>query len=107
MTSFDAFSEKCLSQSALRDLTGRWAPLVMVAIADGATRFGEIERRIGGSNARTITQTLRTLEADGLVERTMDGARPAYSLTPSGADVAEAMRALLDALYAHLGTRAT
>ncbi|WP_157975762.1 helix-turn-helix domain-containing protein [Brachybacterium sp. YJGR34] len=103
--SFDAFSAQCPSQSALRDLTGRWVPLVMVALDDGATRFGEIHRRVGGSSERMISQTLRTLEEDGFVQRTMDGARPAYTLTEGGHAVAGRFRELLETLYSHLGTQ--
>lgn len=101
---FDAFNEQCLSQSALRDLTGRWVPLVMVALDEGATRFSEIHRRIGGSNERMIAQTLRTLESDGLVVRSMDSGRPSYTLTDGGRAVAARFRDLIGALYEHLST---
>lgn len=103
---FDAFSELCPSQSALRDLTGRWAPLVLIALDDGLTRFGEIRRRIGGSSERMIAQTLRTLEADGFVERSIENGRPAYALTDGGRAVAASFRGLINTLYAHLGTQA-
>lgn len=99
---FDAFSAMCPSQTVLRDLSGRWVPLVLVTLDDGATRFSEIHRRIGGSSERMIAQTLRTLEDDGFVRRSMDGTRPAYTLTDSGRTVAMRFRELIDALYLHL-----
>jgi DNA-binding HxlR family transcriptional regulator len=104
---FDAFNASCPSQSALRDLTGRWVPLVLIALDDGATRFGEIHRRIGGSNERMIAQTLRTLEVDGFIHRSMDCGRPAYLLTAGGRAVAARFRDLIETLYAHLGTQAS
>lgn len=103
---FDAFNAQCLSQATLRDLTGRWVPLVLIALDDGARRFGEVHRRIGGSSERMIAQTLRTLEADGFVERGTDEGRPAYALTDGGRAIAERFRGVLDALYAHLGSHA-
>lgn len=80
---FDAFNASCPSQSALRDLTGRWVPLVLIALDDGATRFGEIHRRIGGSNERMIAQTLRTLRGRRL-HPPLDGLRPPRVLVDSG-----------------------
>ncbi|MCW1249881.1 helix-turn-helix transcriptional regulator [Acaricomes phytoseiuli] len=106
-TAFDAFSAMCPSQSVLRDLTGRWVPLVMIALDDGSTRFGEIHRRIGGSNERMIAQTLRMLEVDGFVERAMDEGRPAYRLTEGGRQVTARYRDLIEALYSHLAVQDT
>lgn len=99
---FDVFSALCPSQSTLHDLTGRWVPLVMIALDDGLDRFGEIHRRIGGSSERMIAQTLRMLEADGFVERSVSDGRPAYELTDGGRAVAARFRDLVDALYSHL-----
>lgn len=104
---FDAFDALCPSQSTLRDLSGRWVPLVLIALDDGARRFGEVHRRVGGSSERMIAQTLRTLESDGFVEREMDGGRPAYSLTDGGRAITLRFRDVLDALYAHLESRAS
>jgi len=99
---FDAFSAMCPSQSVLRDLAGRWVPLVLIALDDGATRFGQIHDRVGGSSERMIAQTLRTLQDDGFVQRSMEGARPSYTLTDGGHEVAVRFRDLVDALYTHL-----
>lgn len=101
-TGFDAFSARCPSQSVLRDLTGRWVPLVLVALDDGPMRFGEVHRRVGGSSERMVAQTLRMLEEDGFVQRSMDGARPVYTLTDGGHTIAVRFRELIDAMYIHL-----
>ncbi|MGO1591929.1 MAG: winged helix-turn-helix transcriptional regulator [Ancrocorticia sp.] len=102
---FNVFDQRCPSQSTLRDLSGRWVPLVMMALDEGMTRFGEIHRRIGGSNERMISQTLRMLEDDGLVERMAAAGRPAYQLTAGGHDIAARYRELVDALYTHLSAQ--
>ncbi|MFT4233675.1 MAG: helix-turn-helix domain-containing protein [Microbacterium sp.] len=100
-STFDAFSAQCPSQATLRDLTGRWVPLVLIALDEGITRFGELHRRIGGSSERMLAQTLRMLEQNGFVERGA-GPRPAYTLTEGGRAVAGRYRELLDTVYAHL-----
>lgn len=101
---FDVFDERCPSRGALLDVTGRWGALTLLALASGATRFGEIHRMIGGSSERMLAQTLRSLEADGLVTR--GGAargRPAgYALTGPGREVASRVERLVDALYGAL-----
>lgn len=99
----DVFDPRCPSRAALRDVTGRWAPLVLIALDDGATRFGDLRRGIGGSNERMLSQTLTTLVADGLVDRTLDEKdRPLYRLTPGGRDVTARLRDLRTAIYTHL-----
>lgn len=99
----DVFDARCPSRSLLRDVTGRWAPLVLIALDDGATRFGDLHRRIGGSNERMLSQTLTTLTADHLVRRSLDDAgRPRYELTEDGHEIARRARDLRDAVYQHL-----
>lgn len=99
----DVFDPRCPSRRALRDVTGRWAPLVLLALDEGAVRFGDLRRSIGGSNERMLSQTLTTLTADGLVDRTLDeNDRPFYQLTPGGRSIAARLRDLRDAIYTHL-----
>ncbi len=103
---FDVLSIGCPSHAAMRDVTGRWAPLVLLALEEGCTRFGEIHRRVGGSSERMIAQTLRTLQGDRVVERSVDpDGRPLYGLTPTGRDIARRVRDLSEAVYAHLASR--
>ena len=100
---FDVLDVHCPSHDVMRDLSGRWAPLVLLALGEGLTRFGQIHRRVGGSSERMISQTLRILREDGIVERVVDpDGRPAYALTPSGQEIAERVRDLVGALYSHL-----
>lgn len=101
---FDVFDERCPSRGALLDVTGRWGALTLLALARGATRFGEIHRMIGGSNERMLAQTLRSLEADGLVTRggAGRGRSAGYALTGPGGEVAVRVDGLVDALYGAL-----
>lgn len=100
---FDVLDARCPSYATMQDVTGRWAPMVLLALDEGLTRFGQIHHRVGRSSERMISQTLRTLQNDGVVQRTLDDdGRPSYSLTPTGRDIAARVRDLSQAIYAHL-----
>lgn len=103
----DVFNSQCPSRAMLRDVTGRWAPLILIALEDGLTRFGDLHRRIDGSNQRMLSQTLGVLAEDGLITRRVDdGGRPRYELTNDGHDITRRVRHLRDAIYRHLASTA-
>lgn len=60
----------------LRTLTHRWALEILMVLAAGPTRYSELLRGIPGINQRLLTERLKELEADGLVDRTEDRDRP-------------------------------
>tara|TARA_R110002020_G_scaffold25127_15_gene81820 strand:+ start:1527 stop:1910 length:384 start_codon:yes stop_codon:yes gene_type:complete len=65
----------------------KWAVLVVILLADGPVRFNELKRRIDVISQRMLTFTLRALERDGLVTRTVYASVPPkveYALTPLG-----------------------
>jgi len=65
----------------------KWTVLVVMLLADGPLRFNELKRRIGGISQRMLTFTVRGLERDGLVQRTVFPPVPPrveYALTPLG-----------------------
>lgn len=65
----------------------KWSVLVIVTLGDGPCRFNELKRRIGGVSQRMLTLTLRGLERDGLVTRTVFPTVPPrvdYELTTLG-----------------------
>ena len=66
---FDVLDPGCPSRSVLRHLTDRWTPLVVGVLAVGPARFGEVRDQVGGVTAKVLTQTLRSMERDGLVSR--------------------------------------
>lgn len=69
----------------------------MYALEDGSVRYGELERRIEGISKKMLTQTLRRLERDGLVERHVTPTVPLiveYSLTPLSGTLLEPMKEL-------------
>ncbi|MGO1949532.1 MAG: winged helix-turn-helix transcriptional regulator [Mycobacteriaceae bacterium] len=102
--SMDVLNRFCLSRSVLRDVTGRWAPLVLLALDENApARFGDLHRAVDGCSERMLSQTLRTLTDDGFVTRGEEhGHHPVYGLTDGGRTLVPHLRGLRDALYAHL-----
>ncbi|WP_037684493.1 helix-turn-helix domain-containing protein, partial [Streptomyces griseus] len=65
-------------------VTARWATLVLVDLMEGPQRWSELRRRAGGVSDKMLAQTLRDLEAGGLITRTVHADRPPtvqYALT--------------------------
>ena len=75
----------------------KWSVLVVSRLGSGAMRFNELRRSIGGISQRMLTLTLRGLERDGLVTRTVFPTIPPrvdYALTPLGRDLLQPVSAL-------------
>ncbi|WP_018330662.1 winged helix-turn-helix transcriptional regulator [Actinomycetospora chiangmaiensis] len=86
----DLFDASCPSRQALDRIGDRWSVLVVSTLAAGTLRHGEIAGRIGGITPKMLTQTLRGLERDGLVRRTVYAEVPPrveYALTGLGRDL--------------------
>lgn len=94
---FDVMSPRCPSRTVLRHVVDRWTPLVVTALEEGPLRFTEIRRRVGGVTPKVLTQTLRSMERDGLVTRSQAGGVPPrvdYDLTPLGLSLRAPVAAL-------------
>jgi DNA-binding HxlR family transcriptional regulator len=75
----------------------KWSVLVVTRLGDGPKRFNALKRAIGGISQRMLTLTLRGLERDGLVTRTVFPTIPPrvdYALTPLGRDLLQPVSAL-------------
>lgn len=82
----------------------KWSVLVVMLLSNGPRRFNEIRRLIGGISQRMLTLTLRGLERDGLVTRTVFPTIPPrvdYELTELGASLGAPIRALGEWAYAN------
>jgi DNA-binding HxlR family transcriptional regulator len=81
-------SENCPIRNLLCRLGDKWSLLVLVSLnANGVMRFGDLQRSIGDISGRMLTVTLRSLEVDGLISRTIYPEVPPrveYALTGSG-----------------------
>ncbi len=68
----------------------KWTVLVIVQLKGGPLRFSEIKRRLGSISQKMLTTTLRALERDGFIKRTVFPTVPPrvdYALTPLGSDL--------------------
>ena len=84
-------------EGALDVVRKRWKASVVLELAEGGMRFGELHGRLPAVSHKVLTEVLRELEADGLLSRTvLPGRRKAvaYGLTPSGAKLVPILRAL-------------
>ncbi|MFE7759929.1 winged helix-turn-helix transcriptional regulator [Streptomyces sp. NPDC057438] len=87
----------CPHRLVLEHVTSRWGVLVLIALLERPYRFSELRRAIGRVSEKMLTQTLQTLERDGLVHRDAKPVIPPrvdYSLTDLGREAAEQVRAL-------------
>jgi len=83
----DAFIKICPSRAVLARVGEKWTLMALVALKNGAKRFGVLQRELEGVSQKMLTQTLRGLERDGLVSRVPhDGRllRVDYALTSRG-----------------------
>ncbi|QYG91683.1 helix-turn-helix transcriptional regulator [Iamia sp. SCSIO 61187] len=90
--------EDCEVRQILDRIADKWSLLVIALLAQETMRFTELQRRIDGVSQRMLTVTLRHLERDGLVHRTVHPVVPPrveYTLTPLGASLRETIQALV------------
>ncbi|NYI05231.1 winged helix-turn-helix transcriptional regulator [Allostreptomyces psammosilenae] len=91
--------DDCGIRDVLDRIGDKWSVLVMVELAKGVRRFRELQRAIPGISQRMLTLTVRRLERDGLVERTVHATVPPqveYELTPMGRGLTAQLRALFE-----------
>lgn len=100
-------TEDCRAVSSILARVGdKWTVLIVVLLGDGPKRFNEIRRMVGGISQRMLTFTLRGLERDGLVTRTVFPTTPQrvdYELTTLGSTLWEAVEPLSSWARAHVG----
>ena len=92
------------SREVLTLLAEKWTAFVLYALAGGTKRHGQLRREIAGISQKMLTQTLRRLERDGLVARTMYPQVPPrveYALTPLGQTLGALVCAICDWAAAH------
>lgn len=102
----DPYSAGCPSRRLLDRIGDKWTVLIVGALAEGPRRFSELRRTIDGVSQKMLTQTLRGLERDGLVTRTVHAEVPPrveYQLTPAGRTLREPLKALERWSIEHFG----
>ncbi|MDQ3074191.1 MAG: helix-turn-helix transcriptional regulator [Pseudomonadota bacterium] len=96
----------CRSVAPVLNRVGdKWSMLIVMMLADGPRRFSELKRAIDGISQRMLTLSLRGLERDGLVTRTVTPSIPPrvdYELTELGASLREPVKALGEWAFEHI-----
>lgn len=104
---YDAFLADCPSRQLLGRISDKWVGLTIAALHESGTlRYSELSRRIAGISQKMLTQTLRSLERDGLVSRTITPTVPVtveYALTPLGESLQEVMLGIKSWAETHMG----
>ncbi|MER5941782.1 helix-turn-helix domain-containing protein [Streptomyces sp. NPDC001928] len=88
---YDAFLKSCPTNQLLDRISDKWVSLVVAALAAGPMRYSDLGRKIAGVSPKMLTQTLRSLERDGLLTRTVTPSVPVrvdYELTVLGQNLA-------------------
>lgn len=95
----DAYARHCPTRQLLDRIGDKWSVLILLLLGDGEMRFNGLKRRIGGISQKMLSQTLRSLERDGLVTREVEATMPVtvtYGITPLGRDLLAALRLMID-----------
>ncbi|MFF5481495.1 winged helix-turn-helix transcriptional regulator [Streptomyces sp. NPDC012935] len=101
---YDAFLKSCPTNQLLDRLSDKWVSLVVAALSAGPMRYSDLGRKIAGVSPKMLTQTLRSLERDGLLTRTVTPSVPVrvdYELTPLGHGLALLLTAVKDWAETH------
>jgi len=91
------YAADCPTRMALDRVGDKWAVLILLLLADRSLRFNELRRRIEGISQKMLSQTLKSLERDGLIGREAFATVPVtveYSITPLGQTLTGAVDAL-------------
>jgi DNA-binding HxlR family transcriptional regulator len=93
------FPAQCPSRTLLDHVTSKWGVLVLLALGIDTMRWSELRRCIEGISEKMLAQTLKTLEADGLIRRVAQPVVPPhveYNLTAEGRELHDRLRPLME-----------
>ncbi|MDA2809095.1 helix-turn-helix domain-containing protein [Nocardiopsis sp. RSe5-2] len=93
------FLDDCPSRVVLNHVANRWGTLIVTSLHEGPMRFHQIRDNIGGISEKMLSQNLRLLIRDGLIDRSVESSTPprvTYALTPLGRELASQLRTLID-----------
>ncbi|MBT0668057.1 helix-turn-helix transcriptional regulator [Novosphingobium profundi] len=94
----DVFAANCPTRQLLDRIADKWSVLILTTLGAQEMRFNALRRRIEGVSQKMLSQTLRALERDGLVERHVVASVPvrvSYTISPLGGELLEALQAMI------------
>lgn len=95
----DVYAAECPTRQLLDRIADKWSVLILTTLGGREMRFNALKRRIDGISQKMLSQTLRSLERDGLVARRVVPTVPVtviYAITPLGAELLGALQAMID-----------
>ncbi len=102
----DVYRADCPTRTVLDHVCSRWGPLILIRLLERSRRFSELAHSIGGVSEKMLAQSLRSLETDGFVLRTVYPTVPPqveYSLTGLGGQLAPRVLALTSWVEENVG----
>jgi DNA-binding HxlR family transcriptional regulator len=102
---FDVMAAGCPTRQVIGRVGDKWSLLILYALSTGTKRFSRLRFEVDGISQKMLTQTLRALERDGLVDRHAYATIPPkveYRLTPLGESLEEAIAVVREWAYAHM-----
>lgn len=103
---YDVFLADCPSRQLLDRMSDKWVTLVLCALDDGPQRYSQLARTIAGVSQKMLTQTVRSLERDGMLTRSVTATVPVtvtYELTALGRSLLVVFAELKDWAESHMG----
>jgi DNA-binding HxlR family transcriptional regulator len=108
-TDYDAFLAACPSRKLLERISDKWVTLILCALGNAGEprpmRYSELSRLLAGVSQKMLTQTLRSMERDGLITRTATPTVPVtvtYELTGLGLSLQQMVRGIKDWAESHM-----
>jgi DNA-binding HxlR family transcriptional regulator len=102
---YNVYAAQCPTRQALDRIADKWTALIVGLLGQRAHRFGELRRGVEGISHKVLSQTLQSLERDGLVHRTVLPTKPPsveYSLTRLGTTLVRPLAAIRDWAEQHI-----
>jgi DNA-binding HxlR family transcriptional regulator len=102
---WDAYKQNCPTRAVLDRIADKWTVLLLALLDEQPARFNTLRRKVEGISQKMLTQTLRRLERDGLVTRTVLPTSPVqveYAITPLGRTLADSVNPIRRWALAHI-----
>jgi len=99
MRNYSVYAENCPTRLLLDHIADKWAALILRKLKDGPIRFNELRRQIEGISTKVLSQALKELERDGLINRQAFATVPVtveYSITPLGVTLGRKIEAITE-----------